>query len=126
MGLAERLIDFVSPEEYDFQDDESYSSTTDAYNSSIQAGIVLFKPRDFPQARAIIDHLMPNHAVIINLEGIEPENLRRMVDFFAGVAYGIQGKFTKVARLTYIIVPPDVECEDERFDHWEQEDPLVL
>ena len=92
----------------------------------IQAGIVLFKPKDFPQAREIIDHLMPNHAVIINLEGIEPENLRRMVDFFAGVAYGIQGKFTKAARLTYVIAPPDVECEDERFDRWEQEDPMVL
>lgn len=125
MGLAERLKDFVNPEEEDFQDEESYS-TTDAYNSSIQPGIVLFKPRDFPQARSIIDHLMPNHAIIINLEGIEQENLRRMVDFFAGVAYGIQGRFTKAARLTYVIVPPDVECEDERFDRWEQDDPLAL
>jgi len=126
MGLAERLMDFVNPEDdEEMQEDESYS-TTDAYNSSIQAGINLFYPKDFQQARAIIEHLMPNHAIIINLDGIGQENLRRMVDFFAGVAYGIQGKFTKVARLTYIIVPPDVECEDERFEHWEQDDPLVL
>ena len=70
---------------------------------------------------------MPNHAVLINLEEVAQENLRRMVDFFAGVAYGIQGTFTRAARLTYVIIPPDVELEDQRFDKWEQEeDPLVL
>ena len=130
MGLlAEKFMDYVSaPEDDELQEDRGlYGTSTDAYNSSIQAGIVLFKPKDFAQARAIIDHLMPNHAVLINLEEVAQENLRRMVDFFAGVAYGIQGTFTRAARLTYVIIPPDVELEDQLFDKWEQEeDPLVL
>lgn len=125
MGLAERIMDFVSaPDEADIQDD--YDLTADAYNSSIQPGVVLFKPTGFQQAREITDHLMPNHAIVINLEQVESEHLRRMVDFFAGIAYGIQGTFTRAAKRTYLIVPPDVDCIDERVSGWEQDDPMVL
>ncbi len=128
MGLlAEKFMDFVGvPEDEGYQDSYDSDSAADAYNASIQPGVVLMKPTDFSHAREIIDHLVPNHAIVINLEGVETSNLRRMVDFFAGVAYGIQGTFVKASRLTYVIVPPDVEYVDERFDKWDQEDPLAL
>lgn len=53
--------------------------------------------------------------MIINLQGIERDLTRRIVDFASGLVYGLNGKMDKVADKVYMLTPTDVEVSaDEK------------
>ena len=79
--------------------------------TSIQ--VVLVKPDRFEDVRSIADHLNDNKTVVLNLETVERDVCRRIIDFLSGVAYANGGNIRKVANSTFIIVPTDVDVMGE-------------
>ena len=78
--------------------------------SSIELKVV--RPENFEDVVAIADHLLNRRTIVLNLEATTKEVSRRMIDFFSGVAYAIEGQIKRVANATYIITPSNVDVSD--------------
>ena len=98
--------------------DEKYMNI----HATTQLQVVLVKPEEYQEATQIADHLINKNTVLLNLEGVDRETVRRMIDFLGGVAYAQGGMLKRVANGTFIITPYDVDIvgdilDELRFDH---------
>lgn len=72
------------------------------------------KPRRFEDAQEVADRFRTGQAVIMNLEGLDRETFRRLVDFASGLCYGLSGSMEKVATGVYLLKPASVRAREER------------
>ncbi len=70
-------------------------------------------PVEFNDAQQVGDLFKRGRPVIVNLQGLERDLARRLLDFTSGVAYGLGGRVEKVASHVYLLSPADVEVSDE-------------
>ena len=70
-------------------------------------------PVGFNDAQEIGDKLKVNQPVIVNLQGIDRELSRRLIDFSSGLAYGLGGAMEKVAEHVFLLTPSNVEVSAE-------------
>ena len=82
--------------------------------SSIQKEIVVIEPISFEDVQKIADHLKNQQAVVLNLQGLENELARRIVDFTSGVIYAIEGSLQKIAEGIFLFVPSSIEIISEK------------
>jgi cell division inhibitor SepF len=47
--------------------------------------------------------------VIVNLTTMEPADAKRVVDFAAGLIFGLRGSIDRVANRVFLLTPPDYE-----------------
>ena len=72
-------------------------------------------PTSFNQAQDVADKFKSTQPVILNLQGIDRDLSRRLIDFSSGLCYGLGGQMEKVANQVYLLTPRDVELSaDER------------
>ena len=81
--------------------------------------VVLVKPNNFEDARAIADHLNEKRTVVLNLESASKDVARRLIDLLNGVAYANGGQLKKVSTNTYIITPYNVNVSGDLIDELE-------
>ena len=65
--------------------------------------------RQINECRAIIKCLLRGESVLLNLENIDPKDCGRVVDMLSGAAFALQGHMLKVAHLSYLLAPENVE-----------------
>jgi cell division inhibitor SepF len=70
-------------------------------------------PTGFNDAKDIGDRLKNNQPVIVNLQGVDRELGRRLIDFSSGLTYGIGGSMEKVAESVFLLTPSNVEVSAE-------------
>lgn len=70
-------------------------------------------PAGFNDAQEIGDKLKASQPVIVNLQGIERDLSRRLIDFASGVTYGLGGQMEKVADQVFLLTPSNVEVSAE-------------
>jgi cell division inhibitor SepF len=70
-------------------------------------------PSSFNDAQEVADTFMASTPVIMNLEGLDRELSRRLVDFASGLCYGLRGQMEKVTTSVYLLTPSNVEVSDE-------------
>ena len=58
--------------------------------------VVLIEPRVYAEAQDIADELRNRKAVVVNLQRIEHDQARRIVDFLSGTVYAIGGDIQKI------------------------------
>ncbi len=66
-------------------------------------------PTSFNEAQEIGDRFKSGQPVIINLQGVDRDLRRRLIDFSSGLCYALGGKMDKVATHVYMLTPTDVE-----------------
>lgn len=66
-------------------------------------------PEGFNDAQEIADRLKSGQAVIINLQSVNRDLRRRLVDFSSGLCYGRDGKMDRVADQVYLLTPADLD-----------------
>ena len=71
--------------------------------------VVLAKPVNFEEGPAVADHVNQKCTVVLNLEGVNKDVCRRLIDFLTGVAYANEGTLKRVANSTYLITPKAVD-----------------
>lgn len=76
--------------------------------STTQFKVVVLQPESFEEAREIADNLKANKPVIVNLEKIEKEQARRMVDFVSGASYALGGDIQKISNMIFLVTPYNV------------------
>lgn len=67
--------------------------------------ICIMKPNCFDDALDICDQIAGNCAVVINLEGAEPELAQRVVDFVCGALYVQKGNLRQISDYILIVAP---------------------
>lgn len=72
------------------------------------------RPVSFNQAQEIADRYKEGQPVIMNLEGLDREILRRLIDFASGLCYGLGGSMEKVGSGVYLLTPVNASATDDR------------
>lgn len=70
-------------------------------------------PGRFSDAQEIGDRLRTSQPVIVNLQVVDRELSRRMIDFCSGVTYALGGDMKKVADQVFLLTPSNVEVPAE-------------
>ena len=86
----------------------SIASKKRASNSS-NLEIYCLKPTSIDDAKEVADTLLENKAVILNLNNIDVDLARRVLDFSVGSAYALRGTLQKITDSIYVIVPEGVD-----------------
>ncbi|GAA3054061.1 MULTISPECIES: cell division protein SepF [Streptomyces] len=71
--------------------------------------IATVSPDSFRDARAIGELFRDGVPVIVNLTAMEPNDAKRVVDFAAGLAFGLRGSIERVATRVFLLTPADTE-----------------
>ena len=69
--------------------------------------------RQIEESREIIKYLLRGESILLNLENIDPKDCGRVVDLLSGAAFTLQGRMIKVAHLSYLLAPENVEIIEE-------------
>ncbi len=70
-------------------------------------------PDAFNDAQEIGDRFKSGQPVIVNLQAVDRDLQRRLVDFSSGLCYAMGGKMDRVADQVYLLTPADVEVSKE-------------
>lgn len=70
-------------------------------------------PRTEDDTTEIVDMLLEGKAVLINVEGIGPDQAQRVIDYVSGACYAIDGKFQKVSHSLFVAGPRDVQLDGD-------------
>ncbi len=97
-------------EEDPVQEERSFGRKNKVVNihATTQLKVVVMQPENFEDAKGIADHLKTKKPVIINLENLDSDVARRVVDFLSGAVYGLDGNIQKVAAGIFLIAPYNV------------------
>ncbi|GIO21889.1 cell division protein SepF [Oceanobacillus sp. J11TS1] len=80
--------------------------------SSIQttnSKVVLAEPRNYNEAQDIADNIVNRRAVIINLQRVDRQQAKRIVDFLSGTVYAVKGDIQKLGSEAFLCTPDNVE-----------------
>lgn len=75
------------------------------------------KPGDFDQVQVIADHLKNRNPVVVNVEELDLEMARRIVDFLSGTIYALSGTIQKVSPGIMIFLPHNIEITGDLEHH---------
>jgi cell division inhibitor SepF len=70
-------------------------------------------PASFDDAQEIADKFKATVPVILNLQGVQRDLSRRIIDFSSGLCYALDGHMERVANQVYLLTPTDVEVSAE-------------
>ena len=78
-----------------------------------QVKMVISQPTTFDQAEDICDLLKEKQSVIVNLEYVNKDVARRIVDFVSGGVYALDGYIQKVSNSIFLVAPSNYEITNE-------------
>ena len=88
----------------------TYGSTRPAYEpQSYAATIVPVRLVSFKQCTRVGEPFRAGDAVVIDLNSMDREEARRVIDFAAGLVFALRGEMRKLSPLTFALIPDDVE-----------------
>ena len=131
MGIVNKmlnLIGFESQDEYEddliensefstsslLEDDDLDSFEGGKHNKVVkihttsQLKLVVMQPENFEDARDIANHLKSKKPVVMNLESVDRDVARRIVDFLSGAVFALDGNIQKVSNGIFLIAPYNV------------------
>jgi cell division inhibitor SepF len=77
------------------------------------ARVTTLHPRTYNEARAIGEHFREGTPVIMNLTEMDDADAKRLVDFAAGLIFGLHGSIERVTNKVFLLSPHDVEVTAE-------------
>ena len=75
--------------------------------------MVISQPTTFEQADEICSLLKEKKSVILNLEYVNKDVARRIVDFISGGVYALDGYIQKVSNAIFLVAPSNYEITNE-------------
>ncbi len=75
--------------------------------------IITVHPRTYNEARTIGEHFRDNVPVIMNLSEMEDSDAKRLVDFSAGLIFGLRGTIERITRKVFLLSPNNVNVTAE-------------
>lgn len=71
--------------------------------------VLVVEPHSFDEVQGIADQLKTRRPVILNLEGLDKEEARQILNFLHGALYALGGETQKIAAGIFFLAPPGVD-----------------
>lgn len=75
--------------------------------------ITTLHPRTYNEARTIGEHFREGVPVIMNLTEMDDADAKRLVDFAAGLSFGLRGDIERVTNKVFLLSPQNVHVTAE-------------
>jgi len=75
--------------------------------------ITTLHPRTYNEARTIGEHFRDGTPVIMNLTEMDDNDAKRLVDFAAGLIFGLRGSIERVTNKVFLLTPANVDVTAE-------------
>ena len=115
--------DYVEDDVYDYDYDEEpveekksfikRNNKVVAMPQSQSVRMVISQPTSFEQSEEICGFLKEKKSVIVNLEYVNKDVARRIVDFISGGVYALDAHIQKVSNSIFLIAPVNYEITHE-------------
>ena len=92
-------------------DPASRPAAVPAYDEGYR--ITTLHPRTYNEARTIGEHFRSGTPVIMNLTEMDDVDAKRLVDFAAGLIFGLHGSIERVTNKVFLLSPEHVEVTAE-------------
>lgn len=137
MGALNKVLDFfgmdTGAEEYEENENDVYGyDYTEEENEEVEPrGIfnrnkkvvnmpqtqpikmVISQPTNFEQSEEICNYLKEKKSIIVNLEYVNKDVARRIIDFISGGVHALDGHIQKVSNSIFLIAPVNYEIANE-------------
>ena len=70
-------------------------------------------PSGFNDVQQVADRFKRDQPVIINLQNVDRDLSRRLIDFASGLCYGLEGDMERVADQVFLLTPHGAEVSDD-------------
>lgn len=74
-------------------------------HTTTQLKVVVVQPDAFEDSKEIADHLKTKKPIVVNLENIDRDVAKRIIDFLSGAVYSLDGNIQKISNGIFLIVP---------------------
>ncbi|MBQ9313849.1 MAG: cell division protein SepF [Clostridia bacterium] len=78
-----------------------------------QVQVIISQPSTFEQSEEICDHLKEKKSIILNLEYVNKDVARRIVDFVGGAVFALDGTIQKISNSIFLVAPHNYEITNE-------------
>ena len=78
-----------------------------------QVRMVISQPTTFEQAEEICSYLKNRKSVIVNLEYVNKDVARRIVDVMSGAVHALDGHIQKISNSIFLVAPTNYEITNE-------------
>lgn len=78
-----------------------------------QVKMVISQPTTFEQSEEICGYLKERKACVVNLEYVNKDVARRIVDFISGGVYALNGHIQKISNSIFLIAPTNYDISNE-------------
>lgn len=135
MGIKnafKKLFTVEDEYEYEYVEDEVPTSSTDQTNqrkvvsltsmSHPVSKVVLCEPRSYNEVQEIADYIVNRKSVVINLERVDHQQAKRIVDFLSGTVYALNGDIQKLGSHNFLCTPDNVEVSGSITGNYDDND----
>jgi len=135
MGIKnafKKLFTVEDEYEYEYVEDEVPTSSTEQTNqrkvvsltsmSHPVSKVVLCEPRSYNEVQEIADHIVNRKSVVINLERVDHQQAKRIVDFLSGTVYALNGDIQKLGSHNFLCTPDNVEVSGSITGNYDDND----
>lgn len=74
-------------------------------HTTTQLKVVVVQPETFEDSKEIADHLKTKKPIVVNLEKIDQEIAKKIINFLSGAVYALDGNIQKISAGIFLIVP---------------------
>ena len=78
-----------------------------------QVRMVITQPTSFEQSEEICNYLKEKKSIIVNLEYVNKDVARRIVDFISGSVHALDGHIQKVSNAIFLVAPVNYEIASD-------------
>lgn len=82
----------------------------------VMSRITTIHPRTYNEAKTIGENFREGTPVIMNLTDLDDSDAKRLVDFAAGLVFGLQGTIERVTSKVFLLSPAHVEVTTDEGD----------
>lgn len=107
--------DFEEQEEEEEEEKRLFGRKNKVVNmpQANQIKMVISQPTTFEQSEEICQYLKERKSCIVNLEYVNKDVARRVVDFISGGVYALNGHIQKISNSIFLIAPANYDIANE-------------
>ena len=133
VGIVNKVLDFLGvetngQEDYDEENDYETVETENEEETEErgffkrkvvsmpqvqQVKMVITQPTSFEQSEEICGYLKEKKSVIINLEYVNKDVARRIIDFVAGAVNALDGHMQKISNAIFLVAPMNYDIASD-------------
>ena len=112
------MINMNTAEDEDYEDDyeeEAVEEDEEESRGFLGLGrkqsskVVTMQPTEFEQAEEVCDLLKDRKSIIINLEYVNKDVARRIIDVVSGAVHALEGHMQKISNSIFVVAPYNYE-----------------